>query len=174
MRLPWLVCGSDGWTSSCKPKGHRFNSRSGHIPRLQIWSPVRVRTKGNQSMFLSHINVSLLLSLPPFPSVLEGKKKKLVGVIAIVTTCCMDCSHCSYHSPGGLAYLERRAGKETGVNSRHIPSQYFHQNHGCRKKKSRRKHTPIPTGLPLDDVNMGEFPSFTWLWIFQISLNERV
>ena len=69
--------------SSCKPKGHRFNSRSGHIPRLQIWSPVRVRTKSNQSMFLSHINVSLLLSLPPFPSVLEGKKKSWWGLLQL-------------------------------------------------------------------------------------------
>ena len=35
------------------PKGFRFNYRSGHIPRLQVQSPVRVHTRGNQSVFLS-------------------------------------------------------------------------------------------------------------------------
>ena len=32
------------------------------------WSPVRVRTEGNQSIFLSHIDVSLPLLLRPFLS----------------------------------------------------------------------------------------------------------
>ena len=45
------------------PKGCRFNSWSGHIPRLRVQSPVRAHTGDNQSMFLSHINVSLSLSL---------------------------------------------------------------------------------------------------------------
>ena len=52
--------------SSCKPKGHGFNSQSGHIPRLWVRSLVGAHTGGNQSMFLSYINVSL--SLPPFLS----------------------------------------------------------------------------------------------------------
>ena len=56
---------SPGWVVklvgalSCTPKGCGFDSWSGHIPRLQVWSPVRVCTGGNQSMFLS---------LPPFLS----------------------------------------------------------------------------------------------------------
>ena len=41
------------------PKHCRFDSQSGHIPRLQVQSLVRVHTRGNQSMFLSHINVFL-------------------------------------------------------------------------------------------------------------------
>ena len=31
--------------SSCRWKGHRFNSQSWHMPRLQVWSPVRVRIR---------------------------------------------------------------------------------------------------------------------------------
>ena len=49
--------------SSSKPKGHRFDSRSGHMPRLLVQSPVGAHIRGNQSMFLSHIDVSL----PSFP-----------------------------------------------------------------------------------------------------------
>ena len=36
-----------------------FDSRSGHMPGLQVQSPFRAHTKGSRSMFLSHINVSL-------------------------------------------------------------------------------------------------------------------
>ena len=40
----------------------------GHMAGLQVGSPVRARARGSQSMLLSHINVSLPLFLPPFPS----------------------------------------------------------------------------------------------------------
>ena len=58
-----------GWygsvgASSGTPKGHRFNSQSGHIPKLQVPSLVEKPTQGNQSMFLSHISLSLSLFLP--------------------------------------------------------------------------------------------------------------
>ena len=52
-------CGSMGWASSRKTKGCRFNSWSGHTPRLWAQSPVRACVRGNQSMFLS-----LSFSLP--------------------------------------------------------------------------------------------------------------
>ena len=39
--------------SSNKPKGHRFDSRSGHIPRLRVQSLVWECTRENQSVFLS-------------------------------------------------------------------------------------------------------------------------
>ena len=38
---------------SCIPKGWGFNSWSGHMPGLWVWSPVRTHMNGNQSMFLS-------------------------------------------------------------------------------------------------------------------------
>ena len=60
----WL-CGSVG-ASSHKPKGCKFNSWSGHMPRLWVLSLVRVHLRGNQSVFPSHIDVSL--SPPPFLS----------------------------------------------------------------------------------------------------------
>ena len=47
-----------------KPKICRFNSQSGHMARLQVQSPVGTHMRGNQLMFLSHIDVSL----PPCPS----------------------------------------------------------------------------------------------------------
>ena len=50
--------------SSCEPKGRGFNPWSGHTPRLWVRSPVRAHTRGNQSMFPTHVEGSL----PPFPS----------------------------------------------------------------------------------------------------------
>ena len=58
------------WSVVSTPKGCRFDSQSGHIPRLQVQSPVGVHTGGNLLMFLSHIDVSLshrFLSLSPTP-----------------------------------------------------------------------------------------------------------
>ena len=52
-------CGSVGWVLSCKRKGGEFNSWSGHMPGLQVWSPAGACARCNRSMFLSHINVSL-------------------------------------------------------------------------------------------------------------------
>ena len=49
-------CGSVGWASSSK------------VERSLIQFPVRVHARGNQFMFLSHINVSLPLLLPNFSS----------------------------------------------------------------------------------------------------------
>ena len=48
---------------SHKLGGCGFDSRSGHIPRLQVWSPVKARIRGTYSMFLTHIDVSLSLFL---------------------------------------------------------------------------------------------------------------
>ena len=33
-------CGSVDWASACEPKGHQFNSQSGHMPGLQVRCPV--------------------------------------------------------------------------------------------------------------------------------------
>ena len=60
--------GSVGWGSSCRTKGHWFDSWTGRMPGLQVWSPGRMRSRDNGSMFLSHINVSLHLFLPSCPS----------------------------------------------------------------------------------------------------------
>ena len=49
---------------ACKVKGHRFDSWSEHMPRLQVGCTVRKRTRGNQSMFPSHIQTSPSLCLP--------------------------------------------------------------------------------------------------------------
>ena len=57
--------GSVGWRAVLWPKGCGFNFWSGHMP-------VRVRTRGNQLMFLSHWCFSL--SLPPPLSKSSGKK----------------------------------------------------------------------------------------------------
>ena len=50
--------------SSYTPKDEGFESRSGHIPRLQVRSPVGAHVESNQLKFLFHINVSLSLSPP--------------------------------------------------------------------------------------------------------------
>ena len=49
-----------GWKSSYKAKHCWFDSQLSHMPRLWVQSPVGVHTRGNQSMFLSHIDISLL------------------------------------------------------------------------------------------------------------------
>ena len=49
--------------SSPTPKCCKFDSREGHIPGLQVRSPIGTQTEGNRSKFLSHIGVSLSLSL---------------------------------------------------------------------------------------------------------------
>ena len=56
---------------SHRPKGHKFNSQSGHMPRLWVQSPVRAHITGNQSMFLS------LSLLSPFPSLSKINKPVL-------------------------------------------------------------------------------------------------
>ena len=66
--------------SSSKPKGLRFDSWSGHIPGLRVWSPVGVCMRGNQSMLLSlppSLPTSLLLSLKPI-SISSGEDKKQI------------------------------------------------------------------------------------------------
>ena len=61
--------------SSHKPKGHRFNSKSGYVPRLWVWFPVKACTGGwggatNRCFF--HIDVSLSLSLSSSLSGING------------------------------------------------------------------------------------------------------
>ena len=71
------------------PKGYGFDPRSGHIPRLWVWLPLRVQTGDNWSIFLSYINISL--SLPPlFPlslkliNISSGEKKKKISELSKV------------------------------------------------------------------------------------------
>ena len=52
---------------SHEPKGYGFNSQPGHMPGLQVQSPVWVYVRGNWSMFLTLMFLSH--SLPPFPTV---------------------------------------------------------------------------------------------------------
>ena len=62
--------------SSCRPRGHRSWKWkvTGWIPGqstclgCRFGPPVRAHTRGNRSVFLFHIKVSLSHSLPPFPS----------------------------------------------------------------------------------------------------------
>ena len=55
---------SFGLASCCEAKGCQFDSWSGHMPRLWVWSPVGACMRGNWSMALSHISASLPLFLP--------------------------------------------------------------------------------------------------------------
>ena len=71
-----------GWALSHKAKGRWFDSWSGHMPGLRLWSPVGTHTRGNQSMFLSHINVSLCL-LPLLLSLKKIIKVKVKGILLV-------------------------------------------------------------------------------------------
>ena len=62
--------------AGCHPtqaKSCRFDSWSGHRPGLWAWSLVRMPARGNRSMFLSHIDISLTLS-PSIPLSLRINK----------------------------------------------------------------------------------------------------
>ena len=40
-------CGSVGWASSCRAKGHQFASQSGHMPALRVQSPYWAHARGS-------------------------------------------------------------------------------------------------------------------------------
>ena len=58
-------CGSVDW-ARCKPKGHWFNSRSGHMPGLQARSPVG-------GMWEATTHWCFSPSRPPFPCLKRNK-----------------------------------------------------------------------------------------------------
>ena len=60
-------CGSVDWVPACKPKKHQFNSQSGHMLGFRAKSPVGGMRE--EPYIDAHIDVSLPLFLPPFPSV---------------------------------------------------------------------------------------------------------
>ena len=57
-------CGSVDWMPVCKPKGHQFNSQSGHMPGLQARSPVGGAWEATTDWcFSPSLSLSLTLSL---------------------------------------------------------------------------------------------------------------
>ena len=60
-------------------KGYRFHSLLGHTPKFRVQFLVRACTGGNQSMFLSHIDVALSLSPPPLKINLEKKTTNMIS-----------------------------------------------------------------------------------------------
>ena len=62
-------CGSVDWVLACKPEGPWFDSQLGHMLGLPAKSPV--------GGFQPHIDVSLLLFPPPFPSLNINKFLKI-------------------------------------------------------------------------------------------------
>ena len=56
--------GSVGWVLSHKPKGHWFNSQSGHTPGLRTRFPSWGRARGNQLMLHRCFSISFSLSFP--------------------------------------------------------------------------------------------------------------
>ena len=60
-------CGSIGWMSSHKAKGHLFDSQSGHMPGSQVQSVVGGMQEATDRRF-SQILMFLSLFHPPFPS----------------------------------------------------------------------------------------------------------
>ena len=52
------------WALACKPKGHQFDSQSGHMPVLQAWSPVEGAQEATTHWcFFPSLSPSLPLSL---------------------------------------------------------------------------------------------------------------
>ena len=63
-------CGPVGWVSSHKAKGHWFNSWSGHMSGLRVWSLVRAHLRDKRSIF------SLTWMFSPFFSLSFPLSKK--------------------------------------------------------------------------------------------------
>ena len=66
----------------CRPhkaEGRQFDSRSGHKPGLRVWSQVGMRVRGNQSMFLTLVFLSLSPSLPLSLEINRTFKKEQVN-----------------------------------------------------------------------------------------------
>ena len=57
-------CGSVDWSLACEPKGHWFDSQTGHVP-----GPCGPGPQWGMRERQPHIDVSLSLLLPSFPSV---------------------------------------------------------------------------------------------------------
>ena len=72
-------CGSMDGVLACKPKGHWFNSQSGHMPGLQTGSPELGRRGVAWEATTHWCDVSLPLFLPPPLKInkIFKKKKKL-------------------------------------------------------------------------------------------------
>ena len=55
--------------------------RSGLKPRLRVQAPGGAHARGNQSMFLPHIDISSSLFLPPFPPPWNHKQRKIFNSV---------------------------------------------------------------------------------------------
>ena len=78
MIIFWL--GTLVGASSCTPKSCKFDPQSGHTPKLQVQSLVRVCMGGSGSMsvFLSHISPPAPYLPPSLPPHHCKKKKKSI------------------------------------------------------------------------------------------------
>ena len=73
-------CGSVDWVLDCEPKGHQFNSQSGHMSGLRARSPAGGHARGNRSRKIIlqrqdfHLQKSALRSMsPPKPPPLSSR-----------------------------------------------------------------------------------------------------
>ena len=89
-------CGSAGWASSCKAKGHRFYLRSEHTPGRKWVSP-HLRCAGEATNQCCSLTLMLLSLSFFFPSHLfKDKKKSLKNKIKIIAM--MMCVKVERHS----------------------------------------------------------------------------
>ena len=56
-------CASVDWVPACKPKGHWFDSHSGHMPGLWVRCPVGGHVRGNHALMFLFLSPSLSPSL---------------------------------------------------------------------------------------------------------------
>ena len=101
-------CGSVAEASSHIPKGHRFNSWSGHMPRLWVWSLLGARgTYGRLPVDVSHwyFSLSPFLSL----SISTNKTKNFVEMWArfdLWAIVCWPCPKPTTPLTSSLVYLK--------------------------------------------------------------------
>ena len=78
-------CGSVAWVLACEPKGHWFDSQSGHMPGLQARSPV-----GGTQQATTHWRFSLFFLLSPLSKNKQNLKKKTKKLKGNISRCLSD------------------------------------------------------------------------------------
>ena len=128
-------CGSAEWASSCKPKGHQFDSQSEYLPGVQARSQVGgMWEETNQSFFPS---------FSPSLGVGEGGRKR-----GRETSMCGCLSNSSYWEPGPGTCPDWESNQQPFVLQAGIQSTESHQPGGKKKEILKNKEKNVcPKGM---------------------------
>ena len=92
------LVGVADWALACEPKGHRFDSQSGHKPGLQARSLVKRHMRGNHTLLFLSLSFSLPSPLSKNKYITSLKKRMSLNDSSITIDWNFTCkSICSKH-----------------------------------------------------------------------------